>query len=90
MPFSLIGGVLLIRHNQAIASRLAWPSGELPPLTEQLAGLPAPRVLIGGYGWSATPSRAAQPVGRFRRLRYRSGNGCSRRSDGHAALRRYC
>jgi len=48
--FSLIGGVLLIRYNQAIASRLARPSGELPPLTEQLAGLPAPRVLIGGYG----------------------------------------
>jgi CPA2 family monovalent cation:H+ antiporter-2 len=39
--FSLIGGVLLIRYNQAIASRLARPSGELPPLTEQLAGLPA-------------------------------------------------
>ena len=48
--FSLIGGVLLIRYNQAIASRLARPSSELPPLTEQLAGLPAPRVLIGGYG----------------------------------------
>ncbi len=47
---SLIGGVLLIRHNHAIASRLARPEPAAPPLADQLAGLPAPKVLIGGYG----------------------------------------
>jgi CPA2 family monovalent cation:H+ antiporter-2 len=48
--FSLIGGVLLIRFNQAIAARLARPAEQAPQLTDQLAGLPPPRVLIGGYG----------------------------------------
>ena len=48
--FSLIGGVLLIRYNQAIATRLVRPTSELSPPTDQLANLPAPRVLIGGYG----------------------------------------
>lgn len=48
--FSLIGGVLLIRHNQQMASRLAGPKAKVPPLADQLAGLPAPQILIGGYG----------------------------------------
>ncbi|MCO5760250.1 MAG: cation:proton antiporter [Chromatiaceae bacterium] len=48
--FSLIGGVLLIRYNQAIASLLSKSAVEAQPLAEQLAGLPVPRVLIGGYG----------------------------------------
>lgn len=48
--FSLIGGVLLIRYNNAIATRLGRTGGGLPLLSDQLAGLPAPRVLIGGYG----------------------------------------
>lgn len=49
--FSLIGGVLLIRYNRAIATRLARPAAaEAPPLADQLAGQPAPQVLIGGYG----------------------------------------
>jgi len=47
---AMIAGVLLIRYNQAIATRLAKPDAKAPPLAEQLAGLPAPRVLIGGYG----------------------------------------
>lgn len=48
--FSLIGGVLLIRHNQAIAAHLAPAAPAAPPLADQLAGFPAPQVLIGGYG----------------------------------------
>jgi CPA2 family monovalent cation:H+ antiporter-2 len=48
--FSMIAGVLLIRFNHAIASRLARPDAASAPLVEPLAGLPAPQVLIGGYG----------------------------------------
>ncbi len=48
--FSLIGGVLLIRYNQAIAARLAPAAIAPQPLADQLAGFPAPQVLIGGYG----------------------------------------
>ena len=48
--FSLIGGVLLIRYNQAIATRLAPPTAAVPPLADRLAGFPPPQVLIGGYG----------------------------------------
>jgi len=48
--FSLIGGVLLIRYNQAIAIRLAPPAAAVPPLADRLAGFPPPQVLIGGYG----------------------------------------
>ena len=48
--FSMIAGVLLIRYNQAIATGLARPAAKAPPPAEQLAGLPAPQVLIGGYG----------------------------------------
>ena len=48
--FSMIVGVLLIRYNQAIATGLARPAAKAPPLAEQFAGLPAPQVLIGGYG----------------------------------------
>jgi CPA2 family monovalent cation:H+ antiporter-2 len=48
--FSLIGGVLLIRYNQAIATRLAPPAAAVPPLADRLAGFPPPQVLIGGYG----------------------------------------
>jgi CPA2 family monovalent cation:H+ antiporter-2 len=47
---SMIGGVLLIRYNDMIAARLAKPAAEASPLADQLAGLPAPQVLIGGYG----------------------------------------
>jgi CPA2 family monovalent cation:H+ antiporter-2 len=48
--FSMIVGVLLIRFNRAIADRLVRPSIESLPLADQLAGLPAPQVLVGGYG----------------------------------------
>ena len=48
--FSMVVGVLLIRYNQAIATLLARPATAPPPLADQLAGLPAPQVLIGGYG----------------------------------------
>jgi CPA2 family monovalent cation:H+ antiporter-2 len=48
--FSLIGGVLLIRYNQTIASRLAKMAIADEPLADQLAGFPPPQVLIGGYG----------------------------------------
>lgn len=48
--FSLIGGVLLIRFNQTIASLLASPAADTKPLADQFAGLPQPQVLIGGYG----------------------------------------
>ena len=48
--FSLIGGVLLIRYNQSIASRLARPVAEVSPQHERIANLPVPQVLIGGYG----------------------------------------
>jgi CPA2 family monovalent cation:H+ antiporter-2 len=48
--FSMIAGVLLIRYNQVIAACLARPAAKAPPLAEQVAGLPAPQVLIGGYG----------------------------------------
>ncbi|MBK6335588.1 MAG: cation:proton antiporter [Betaproteobacteria bacterium] len=47
---SLIGGVLLIRYNRAIAARLARPAAEAFPLADQVAALPMPQVLIGGYG----------------------------------------
>ena len=47
--FSLIGGVLLIRYNRAIATLLVRP--EPGAANEELrAALPPPRVLIGGYG----------------------------------------
>lgn len=48
--FSLVGGVLLIRYNDAIATWLGRTGNEPPPLGNQFAGLPVPRVLIGGYG----------------------------------------
>ncbi|MEF8728550.1 MAG: cation:proton antiporter [Accumulibacter sp.] len=48
--FSLVGGVLLIRYNHAIASGLARSVVAAPPVAEQLGGFPAPQVLIGGYG----------------------------------------
>ena len=48
--FSLIGGVLLIRYNDLIAAWVVRPTPDTPSLKDQLAGLPAPRVLIGGYG----------------------------------------
>ncbi len=47
--FSMVAGVLLIRYNRSIAARLA-PAAEVPPLADRLAGMPAPQVLIGGYG----------------------------------------
>jgi len=48
--FSMIGGVLLIRHNHSIASRLAPPVVAAESLTDQLSSFPDPQVLIGGYG----------------------------------------
>ena len=48
--FSLIGGVLLIRYNRAIAARLCSPSAGSPPDNDALTNQPAPQVLIGGYG----------------------------------------
>ena len=48
--FSLIGGVLLIRYNHAIAARLATSSATEPLPENRLAGLSSPQVLIGGYG----------------------------------------
>jgi CPA2 family monovalent cation:H+ antiporter-2 len=48
--FSLIGGVLLIRYNQSIASLLARPVIEVHPQADQLTSFSAPQVLIGGYG----------------------------------------
>lgn len=48
--FSMIGGILLIRYNRAIATRLAATPVVARSLADQLAGFPAPRVLIGGYG----------------------------------------
>ncbi len=48
--FSLVGGVLLIRYNHAIASRLARSAVAVPPTAEQFDAAPAPKVLIGGYG----------------------------------------
>ncbi|MFH1493359.1 MAG: cation:proton antiporter [Pseudomonadota bacterium] len=48
--FSMIAGVLLIRYNQAIATRLTTSVANTPALTDRLAGLPPPQVLIGGYG----------------------------------------
>ncbi len=47
--FSMIVGVFLIRYNGAIADRLTQPTATTP-VVEQLAGLAAPQVLIGGYG----------------------------------------
>jgi len=47
---SMIGGVLLIRHNGAIASRLAKPAAAGSPQEDRLASQPAAQVLIGGYG----------------------------------------
>ncbi len=48
--FSMIAGILLIRYNLAIASRLTGPSAEPSLHEDALTGLPAPQVLIGGYG----------------------------------------
>lgn len=48
--FSMIAGVFLIRYNYGIARSLAGPDAEPAPLNTPLAGQPAPRVLIGGYG----------------------------------------
>lgn len=48
--FSLVGGVLLIRYNNVIASRLAGKTPKSASLKDQLAGRSAPQVLIGGYG----------------------------------------
>jgi CPA2 family monovalent cation:H+ antiporter-2 len=48
--FSMIAGVLLIRYNQAIATRLTTSVDNTSALTDCLAGLPPPQVLIGGYG----------------------------------------
>ena len=47
---SLIGGVPLIRYNDRIAGWLAKPAAEAPARADELSQLPAPRVLIGGYG----------------------------------------
>lgn len=47
--FSMIAGALLIRFNGAIAGRLARSAAPVT-LTDGLSGLPAPQVLIGGYG----------------------------------------
>ncbi len=48
--FSMIAGVLLIRHNHTIATRLTTSVAKTPDLADRLAGLPPPQVLIGGYG----------------------------------------
>jgi len=48
--FSMVAGVLLIRFNGRIATLLSKPPPSVPPLADRLAGLPAPQVLIGGYG----------------------------------------
>jgi len=48
--FSMIAGVLLIRYNQTIATRLTKPVANSPVLADRLAELPVPQVLIGGYG----------------------------------------
>jgi CPA2 family monovalent cation:H+ antiporter-2 len=48
--FSMIGGVVLIRYNEAIADRLVKPAVARPTAADTLAGLPLPQVLIGGYG----------------------------------------
>jgi CPA2 family monovalent cation:H+ antiporter-2 len=47
---SLVGGVLLIRYNDRVAGWLARHAAELPVRADELSRLPAPRVLIGGYG----------------------------------------
>ncbi len=47
---SMIAGPFIIRHNGAIAGRLAPAAAETPAATPELSGLPPPRVLIGGYG----------------------------------------
>ena len=48
--FSMIAGVLLIRHNHTIATRLTTSVANTPDLADRLAGLSPPQVLIGGYG----------------------------------------
>lgn len=48
--FSMIAGILLIRHNHMIAARLARPAAEDSLLADRIANLPLPQVLIGGYG----------------------------------------
>ena len=48
--FSMIAGVLLIRYNQVIATRLTKSVANTLALADQLAALPPPQVLIGGYG----------------------------------------
>ncbi len=47
---SMIAGVLLIRYNQSIANLLSKPVPNTLHLSDRLADLPAPQVLIGGYG----------------------------------------
>lgn len=48
--FSMIVGVMLIRHNQSIASWLARPVAEAEPVTGPVSETSVPQVLIGGYG----------------------------------------
>ncbi len=49
--FAMIAGALLIRFNQAIATRLArLGRGQTHGITEPLPQAPTPAVLIGGYG----------------------------------------
>lgn len=48
--FSMIGGVVLIRYNDAIATRLVQRVAAPSPRADAFAGLPAAPVLIGGYG----------------------------------------
>lgn len=48
--FSMIAGALLIRHNGALADRLAGTATETAKVPQGLAGSPPPQVLIGGYG----------------------------------------
>lgn len=48
--FSMITGVLLIRYNHTIATRLTTSVANTPDLADRLAGLSPPQVLIGGYG----------------------------------------
>lgn len=47
---SMIAGVLLIRYNQSIANLLSKPLANTHHLSDRLADLPTPQVLIGGYG----------------------------------------
>lgn len=47
---SMIGGILLIRYNEQIAMRLPRRAAAAFSPPAQIAGLPQPKVLIGGYG----------------------------------------